>query len=340
MVCAPVLAWTGEANYTADGLNPASGDRNTTYVFRVKYSDADNQAPAAGYPKVYIKQGGSDISGSPFAMSYVSGANNTGAIYIYSRTLTPGSYVYSFAAQDSDLVDATGAPVSEAAGPEVSNQLPALAWTAEPNYSDDGVYPKTGNSSGNYVFRVKYSDADNDAPAAGYPKVRIRKSGAEISGSPFSLGYVSGSNNTGAVYSLSKTLAAGDYSCLFEALDLYSGTASGGPLSEKSGPLVIGASVVPPASEVKVYHGVFKPGENEKTSVAFNLPAAAVVTVNVYDSSGRKVRDLYSGSSASGLNTMQWDGRNDGGQRVSSGVYTVKVEGGGINQTRRVVVVR
>lgn len=337
---APVLAWTGEANYAVDGLNPASGDRNATYVFRVKYSDADNQAPAAGYPKVYIKQGGSDISGSPFAMSYVSGANNTGAIYTYSRTLTPGAYTYAFSAQDSDLVDATGVPSGEAAGPEVSNQLPALAWTAETNYASDGVYPRSGNSADSFVFRVKYSDADNDAPVAGYPRVRIKKSGSEIPGSPFALGYVSGANNTGAVYSISKTLAAGDYSYLFEAADLYSGEASGGPLSEKTGPLVIGTSAAPPAAEVKVYHGVFKPGENEKTSVAFNLPAAAVVTVKVYDSSGRKVRDLYSGSSASGLNAMQWDGRNDGGQRVSSGVYTIKVEGGGINQTRRVVVVR
>jgi hypothetical protein len=322
-------------------VNPGAGDRNATYIFRAKYSDADNQAPGAGYPKVSVKQGGADISGSPFAMSYVSGANSTGAIYTYSKTLTPGSdYAYSFSAQDSDGVDASGAPVSETAGPVVTNLLPALAWTSETNYTADGVYPKTGSTSASYVFRVKYSDADNDAPGAGYPRVRVKQAGAEISGSPFLLGYVSGSNNTGAVYSLSKSLAAGDYSYLFEAADLYSGAASGTPTAEKSGPLVIGASVAPPASEAKVYHGVFKPGENEKASVAFNLGAAATVTVKVYDSSGRKVRDLYSGSSSAGLNTIQWDGRNDGGQRVSSGVYTIKIEGGGLNQSRRVVVVR
>ena len=153
------------------------------------------------------------------------------------------------------------------------------------------------------------------------------------------MNYVSGANNAGVIYSLSKTLAAGAYVYSFDALDLYAGQAAGEPLTEQSGPVVIGADL-PPAQEVKVYHGVFKPGENEKTNVSFNTTAPVSITVTVYNNIGRKVIELYHGTSSAGLNLIQWDGKNDSGQRVSSGVYTIKIEGGGINQSKRVVVVR
>lgn len=60
----------------------------------------------------------------------------------------------------------------------------------------------------------------------------------------------------------------------------------------------------------------------------------------VYNNAGREVKELYMGSSSTGLNLIQWDGRDEGGTKVSSGVYTIKIEGGGINQSKRVVVVR
>ncbi|PIU19300.1 MAG: hypothetical protein COT18_08280, partial [Elusimicrobia bacterium CG08_land_8_20_14_0_20_59_10] len=69
----PTLSWTGEAGYTADGLNPEAGDIVTSFAYRVKYTDADNDAPGSGYPKVHIKKGGSPITDSPFLMTYVSG---------------------------------------------------------------------------------------------------------------------------------------------------------------------------------------------------------------------------------------------------------------------------
>ncbi|MEI7481806.1 MAG: FlgD immunoglobulin-like domain containing protein [Elusimicrobiota bacterium] len=340
---APTLAWTGEANYTADGLDPESGDRNTNLVFRVKYTDADNQAPNTGYPRLHIKKGGTEITGSPFGMTEADAGDTVytdGKLYTYAKTLLPGTdYAYYFEAQDSDGVDATGTPTAQIDAPDVSNQAPALAWTGETSYSTAGLYPLKGDPTDTYVFRVKYTDDDNDAPSAGYPRVRIKKSGADISGSPFAMNYVSGANNAGVIYSLSKTLAAGAYVYSFDALDLYAGQAAGEPLTEQSGPVVIGADL-PPAQEVKVYHGVFKPGENEKTNVSFNTTAPVSITVTVYNNIGRKVIELYHGTSSAGLNLIQWDGKNDSGQRVSSGVYTIKIEGGGINQSKRVVVVR
>jgi len=52
----PILSWTGESNYISDGLNPETGDRNTSFIFRVKYTDSDNDAPAVAIQKSILKR--------------------------------------------------------------------------------------------------------------------------------------------------------------------------------------------------------------------------------------------------------------------------------------------
>ena len=246
----PVLAWTGEANYTADGLDPETGDDTTNFLFRVKYTDADNDAPLSGYPKVYIKKGGTEISGSPFAMTFVSGAYSAGAIYTYSKILSSGTdYTYYFEARDVNSAVATGAPISATNAPDVTpgNTAPALAWTSEADYVSDGLGLENGVSTTTFVYRVKYTDADNDAPLSGYPKVHIKKGGAEISGSPFTMSFVSGANNTGAIYTYTKTLATigTDYTYYFEAQDANSAAATGVPASAVDAPDVTAGNTAP-----------------------------------------------------------------------------------------------
>lgn len=135
---APVLTWTGEAGYTADGLTPETGTSTMTFTFRVKYTDADNDAPASGYPKVHIKKSGSEISGSPFTMTHVSGTNNTGAIYSYSATLSPGTdYTYNFEAFDFKNAIATGTPASQVSSPHVAGWV--IQTLDSPNYLVSGT---------------------------------------------------------------------------------------------------------------------------------------------------------------------------------------------------------
>lgn len=119
---APVLSWTGESNYTTDGIHPETGTSTTTFIYRVKYADADNDAPANGYPKVHILKAGVEISGSPFVMTAVdSYAYTTGRKYTYSRTLPGGGdYTYYFEAQDVNSLSATGTPASLKDSPDVA----------------------------------------------------------------------------------------------------------------------------------------------------------------------------------------------------------------------------
>jgi len=117
---APILSWTNEINYTSDGLNPEIGDSSTSFTYRVMYTDADNDAPESGYPKVHIKKNNIEISGSPFTMNYVSGNYNTGAIYSYSVSLDLGNYyTYYFEAFDGQGATATGVATTEINAPDV-----------------------------------------------------------------------------------------------------------------------------------------------------------------------------------------------------------------------------
>jgi len=111
----PVLSWTGETGYVSDGLEPTTGTSTTTFTFRVKYADGENDAPKSGYPKVHIKKGSAEISGSPFTMVAADvNPPSAGRVYSYSTSgLSGGSdYTYYFSAYDFTGSTATGNPTS------------------------------------------------------------------------------------------------------------------------------------------------------------------------------------------------------------------------------------
>jgi len=64
------------------------------------------------------------------------------------------------------------------------------------------------------------------------------------------------------------------------------------------------------------------------------------VDLAVYDVRGRKVRSLVSRPEAAGLREVRWDGRDDRGQRVASGVYFVRLRAEAEVRLGRVVLAR
>jgi hypothetical protein len=75
------------------------------------------------------------------------------------------------------------------------------------------------------------------------------------------------------------------------------------------------------------------------TSLQLSLAREAQVRVTVFDLSGRRVRTLLDGLAPAGVRLLAWDGRNDAGTRVSAGLYVIKLDGAGISQSRRVLLV-
>jgi hypothetical protein len=68
--------------------------------------------------------------------------------------------------------------------------------------------------------------------------------------------------------------------------------------------------------------------------------AAGHTEVALYDVSGRRVRTIVQGSFAAGHRTAVWDGRDDGGRPVASGIYFLRSMSGTEHTNLKVVVVR
>lgn len=61
---------------------------------------------------------------------------------------------------------------------------------------------------------------------------------------------------------------------------------------------------------------------------AVNVTSASDVTVQVLDGNGNVVRTLPLGSQSAGLSQFTWDGKDDNGNTVANGSYTLKATGG------------
>ncbi len=79
---------------------------------------------------------------------------------------------------------------------------------------------------------------------------------------------------------------------------------------------------------------------NPQTTIAFSLRARGSVTLTVYNVAGQRVRTLSNESLAAGAHTRVWDGLNDAGQPVSSGVYFYKLVAKDFTQTRKMVLLK
>jgi hypothetical protein len=77
------------------------------------------------------------------------------------------------------------------------------------------------------------------------------------------------------------------------------------------------------------------------TVIGYALPRSTPVSIRVYDVTGRVVRVLVDSPVVeAGEHTVVWDGTNDGGIAVSSGVYFYRLEAGQRTETRRTVFLK
>jgi hypothetical protein len=79
---------------------------------------------------------------------------------------------------------------------------------------------------------------------------------------------------------------------------------------------------------------------NPTTTIEYSLAADAPVRLAVYDAAGRQVRLLETGLRPAGLHSVGWDGRNDAGRSVTSGLYLLRVVAGTRQEVRRMLLVK
>jgi hypothetical protein len=84
---------------------------------------------------------------------------------------------------------------------------------------------------------------------------------------------------------------------------------------------------------------------NPETWIPYRLAKAANVTLTIYDMSGTMIRTLDIGHQSAAVyeskdKAIYWDGRNNFGERVSSGVYFYHLQAGDYSATRKMVILK
>ena len=84
---------------------------------------------------------------------------------------------------------------------------------------------------------------------------------------------------------------------------------------------------------------------NSETVIEYELPQSGEIQLVIYDVTGQRVASLASGPRKAGTYALRWDGRDDAGRRLASGVYLYRLEaaavtGDRIVQTRKLLLLR
>jgi flagellar hook assembly protein FlgD len=79
---------------------------------------------------------------------------------------------------------------------------------------------------------------------------------------------------------------------------------------------------------------------NPSTNINFVVPKLSKVTLNVYNTLGQKVKTLIDSKSLTGRQTAVWNGKNDFGNSVPSGVYYYRLETESSSLTKSMVLLK
>jgi hypothetical protein len=80
---------------------------------------------------------------------------------------------------------------------------------------------------------------------------------------------------------------------------------------------------------------------NPSTTIEYKIPDDNVnVRLTIYDISGRKIRTIVNTNQNAGRYKIVWNGRNDSGSRVSSGIYIYRIIAGKYTAIKKLMVLK
>ena len=112
----------------------------------------------------------------------------------------------------------------------------------------------------------------------------------------------------------------GTYTYIINATDqaTLSADPASGPIIVNNSPAITAASDSPDP---------FSPTGSNVCTIKYTLPKTMNLTLKIYNNSNNIVKTLVDGTANSGINTATWNGKNESGTIVSSGVYIYKING-------------
>ncbi len=79
---------------------------------------------------------------------------------------------------------------------------------------------------------------------------------------------------------------------------------------------------------------------NPETNINFELPASQDVSLEVYNILGQNVKSLANGVYEAGYHTVSWNGTNNSGENVPSGIYFYSLKTADFSKTNKMMLIR
>ncbi len=201
--------------------------------------------------------------------------------------------------------------------------LPELLTSIAPSFNEsplESEFPAAGENDGEWAYTFKNNASDEEG--------RGWKAGDEVQ-FLFKIGdtkidHDGDGMNVTDFYSFSmpeSRIAKGDFSFL----DLWS-FHFGSIKSQRGG--------------VSILNNVINSTSKEETVVKVDMPDDGILNVYVMTLDGNVVRRLAKGRASAGTHYYKWNGSNNAGVPVARGIYFVRVSGKGIDETRKVMVIK
>ncbi|OQX92517.1 MAG: hypothetical protein B6D58_02605 [candidate division Zixibacteria bacterium 4484_95] len=79
---------------------------------------------------------------------------------------------------------------------------------------------------------------------------------------------------------------------------------------------------------------------NASTNIRFNLAKNTDVELSIYNLLGRKVTTLVSGNMTAGLKSVTWNGKDNSGNQVASGLYLYVLKTDDGSQSKQMLLLK
>jgi hypothetical protein len=79
---------------------------------------------------------------------------------------------------------------------------------------------------------------------------------------------------------------------------------------------------------------------NPITVIQYALPRDCEVEITLYNVSGQKIKTLVKRKEKAGYREVRWDGKNDEGEQVASGIYLYTIKAGEFTQSKKMLIIK
>jgi len=79
---------------------------------------------------------------------------------------------------------------------------------------------------------------------------------------------------------------------------------------------------------------------NPTTTINYSLKEKSRVSINIYNIKGQKVKQLVSDQLSAGQHSVVWNGKDESGKSVSSGIYFYKLKAGNFEKTKKMILMK